>query len=80
MRGPGRPGMAGANTVRVGRTRPPLVASRRCATASVASCPAPVTWRRSRTRRLRQESRPMQRLLLRQAAWAPKVSSAAVWA
>ena len=78
IRGPGASGVSGANTVIMGRIRPPLVASRRWVTASAATSLAVKTSRRSRTRRLCQYSRPMQRELFRQATRAPKVSSAGV--
>ncbi len=78
-RGPGASGPSGANTVMVGRIRPPPPASVRCLTDSAAMSAASRVPRRSRTRRLRQYSLPMQRLLLRQATRAPKASSAWVW-
>ena len=37
IRGPGRPGSSGANTVIVGRIRPPFAASCRCLTDSAAT-------------------------------------------
>ena len=63
--------MSGANTVIIGRILPPLVASRRCVTDSAAMSGAAVTSRQSRTRRLRQYSRPIHRALFRQATRAP---------
>jgi hypothetical protein len=78
IRGPGRLGPSGANTVISGRIRPLLVAARRWITDSAALSAASVTWRRSRTRRLRQYSLPMHRELFRQATRAPKASSSGV--
>ena len=54
IRGPGRPGASGANTVISGRIRPPLVVSRRWVTHSAAIPAAEVMSRRSRTRKLCQ--------------------------
>ncbi len=48
--GPGRCGVSGAKTVMVGRTRPPLVASRRWSKHSAAMASASAVPRRSRTR------------------------------
>ena len=78
IRGPGRSGPSGANTVIIGRIRPPFVAARKCTIDSAATCDAAVTSRRSRTRRLRQYSRPMHRELFRHATRAPNSSSAGV--
>jgi hypothetical protein len=78
MRGLLRAGVSGANTVMTGLTRPWFVAACRWPAHSAAMSAALDTSRRSRTLRLFQYSRPMQRLLLRHATRAPNSSSSSV--
>jgi hypothetical protein len=80
IRGPGRPGASGANTVITDRTRPRSDTSRRCVTVSPNTSRGSLTCRRSRSFRTRHLSRPEHRPACRHATRAAQRSSSRVCA